>query len=51
VVELEEGAQSAGVHEAKVDVADLPSGSYLYQLTARLSQGPQISSMVMQVAK
>jgi hypothetical protein len=51
VVELEEGAQSAGVHEAKVDVADLPSGSYLYQLTARLSQGPQVSSMVMQVAK
>jgi hypothetical protein len=51
VVELEEGAQSTGVHEIKVDVAELPSGSYLYQLSARLSQGPQVSSKVMQVAK
>jgi hypothetical protein len=51
VMELNEGAQSAGLHQAKVDVAKLPSGSYLYQLSARLPQGPQVSSKVMQVAK
>jgi hypothetical protein len=51
VVELEEGAQSAGVHQAKVDVAKLPSGSYLYQLSVQLSQGPRVSSRVMQVTK
>lgn len=51
LMQVDQGAQAAGVHTATVDVSKLTSGWYLYQLHTLLPRGPQVSARVMQVTQ
>ncbi len=51
VLERNEGALPAGAHQIQLNVEDLRSGWYLYQLSATLPTGETICSKVMHVTR
>lgn len=51
ILTLDEGSRPAGRHSRMIDVSQLPSGSYLYQLVIGTDQGEQIFAKVMKVVR
>jgi hypothetical protein len=51
VMTLDEGARQAGTHSRMIDVSQLPSGSYLYQLVLLTARGEQVSAKMMRVVR
>jgi len=47
----DQGARPTGSHTAEIDVAALPNGTYLYQLTVATAQGERVYSRTMQVQR
>jgi hypothetical protein len=45
----DQGPRPAGEHALDLDVADLPTGTYLYHLTLQTSKGQRVYSKAMQV--
>ncbi len=51
LMQIDQGAQAAGVHNTTVDVSNLVSGWYLYRLHAVGTRGPRVATRVMQVTQ
>jgi hypothetical protein len=51
VLTLDQGALAAGSHTVTIEVADLPTGSYLYQVSAHLAGGEKVTAKLMQVVQ
>lgn len=51
VIQENLGSRSAGQHQAELDIAGLPTGSYLYHLTVQGSRGEQVHSKTMQIVR
>lgn len=51
VMELNQGARAAGTYQAELNVEELSSGWYLYQLATTTSRGDAVSSRALVVAR